>query len=131
VDLVESARLLQYKHLVDMSTETVAKPQRVNLRRPDIMEAVREQVEQHYGIKSSRSSVGAAASSKRGLKVPAGKEFGFGVERAIDLAMRRVKCSRPANLQSRREHSQPRGQRATHRDGREVFDRRDEERRHR
>ena len=26
----------------------VAKPQRINLRRPDIMEAVREQVEQHY-----------------------------------------------------------------------------------
>ncbi len=72
-----------------MSTETVAKPQRVNLRRPDIMEAVREQVEQHYRsqiVEKLRGRGGVLEAG--GLKVRLAKEFGFcyGVERAIDLA---------------------------------------------
>src|ERR1700675_4943761 len=75
-----------------MSTETavpVAKPQRVNLRRPDIMEAVREQVEQHYRsqiVEKLRQRGGILEAS--GLRVRLAKEFGFcyGVERAIDLA---------------------------------------------
>ena len=75
-----------------MSTETVAaspKPQRVNLRRPDIMEAVREQVEQHYRsqiVEKLRQRGGVLEAG--GLKVRLAKEFGFcyGVERAIDLA---------------------------------------------
>lgn len=72
-----------------MSTETTAKPQRVNLRRPDIMEAVREQVEQHYRsqiVEKLRTRGGMLEAG--GLKVKLAKEFGFcyGVERAIDLA---------------------------------------------
>src|SRR5438876_12263816 len=72
-----------------MSTETVAKPQRVNLRRPDIMEAVREQVELHYRsqiVEKLRTRGGQLEAG--GLKVRLAKEFGFcyGVERAIDLA---------------------------------------------
>jgi 4-hydroxy-3-methylbut-2-enyl diphosphate reductase len=75
-----------------MSTEataTVAKPQRVNLRRPDIMEAVREQVEQHYRsqiVEKLRAHGGVLEAG--GLRVRLAKEFGFcyGVERAIDLA---------------------------------------------
>src|SRR5256712_6855406 len=72
-----------------MSTETVAKPQRVNLRRPDIMEAVREQVEKHYRsqiVEKLRQRGGFLEAA--GLKVRLAKEFGFcyGVERAIDLA---------------------------------------------
>jgi 4-hydroxy-3-methylbut-2-enyl diphosphate reductase len=66
-----------------------AKPQRVNLRRPDIMEAVREQVEQHYRsqiVEKLRGRGGILEAG--GLKVRLAKEFGFcyGVERAIDLA---------------------------------------------
>src|SRR5436309_9143396 len=72
-----------------MSTETAAKPQRVNLRRPDIMEAVREQVELHYRsqiVEKLRGRGGVMEAA--GLKVRLAKEFGFcyGVERAIDLA---------------------------------------------
>jgi 4-hydroxy-3-methylbut-2-enyl diphosphate reductase len=75
-----------------MNTETAApsvKPQRVNLRRPDIMEAVREQVEQHYRsqiVEKLRQRGGILETA--GLKVRLAKEFGFcyGVERAIDLA---------------------------------------------
>ena len=75
-----------------MSTPTIAevpKPKRVNLRRPDIMEAVREQVEQHYRsqiVEKLRQRGGVFEAG--GLKVRLAKEFGFcyGVERAIDLA---------------------------------------------
>src|ERR1043166_8815026 len=74
-----------------MSTPTVAvsKPQRVNLRRPDIMEAVREQVERHYRsqiVEKLRTRGGVLEAG--GLKTRLAKDFGFcyGVERAIDLA---------------------------------------------
>src|SRR5579871_856243 len=75
-----------------MSTTNVAavpKPKRVNLRRPDVMEAVREQVEQHYRsqiVEKLRQRGGVLEAG--GLKVRLAKEFGFcyGVERAIDLA---------------------------------------------
>lgn len=66
-----------------------AKAKRINLRRPDIMEAVREQVEQHYRsqiVEKLRQRGGVFEGG--GLKVRLAKEFGFcyGVERAIDLA---------------------------------------------
>ena len=75
-----------------MSTPSVLelpKPKRVNLRRPDIMEAVREQVELHYRsqiVEKLRQRGGVLEAG--GLKVRLAKEFGFcyGVERAIDLA---------------------------------------------
>jgi len=67
----------------------VPKPKRVNLRRPDIMEAVREEVELHYRsqiVEKLRQRGGELEVG--GLKVRLAKEFGFcyGVERAIDLA---------------------------------------------
>src|SRR5579863_7215484 len=67
----------------------VPKPKRVNLRRPDIMEAVREEVEQHYRsqiVEKLRQRGGELEAG--GLTVKLAKEFGFcyGVERAIDLA---------------------------------------------
>src|SRR6202167_4721832 len=67
----------------------VPKPKRVNLRRPDIMEAVREEVEQHYRsqiVEKLRQRGGELEAG--GLKVRLAKKFGFcyGVERAIDLA---------------------------------------------
>jgi 4-hydroxy-3-methylbut-2-enyl diphosphate reductase len=73
----------------DTATAAQAKPQRVNLRRPDVMEAVREQVEQHYRsqiVERLRQRGGVLEAG--GLKVRLAKEFGFcyGVERAIDLA---------------------------------------------
>jgi 4-hydroxy-3-methylbut-2-enyl diphosphate reductase len=75
-----------------MSTTNIAevpKTKRVNLRRPDIMEAVREQVERHYRsqiVEKLRQRGGVLEAG--GLKVRLAKEFGFcyGVERAIDLA---------------------------------------------
>ena len=73
---------------IDIAT-TAPKPPRVNLRRPDIMEAVREQVELHYRsqiVEKLRGRGGVLEAG--GLKVRLAKEFGFcyGVERAIDLA---------------------------------------------
>ena len=61
-------------------------PKRVNLRRPDVMEAVREQVEQHYRsqiVEKLRGRGGILEAG--GLRVRLSKEFGFcyGVERAI------------------------------------------------
>ena len=72
-----------------MTPETPAKPTRVNLRRPDIMAVVRDEVEQHYRsqiIEQLRARGGVLEAG--GLKVRLAKEFGFcyGVERAIDLA---------------------------------------------
>ncbi|NQU10123.1 4-hydroxy-3-methylbut-2-enyl diphosphate reductase, partial [bacterium] len=69
-------------------SSTRPKP-RLNLRRPDIMEAVRQQVEQHY-----RSTIVEKLRERGnmleagGLTIRLAKEFGFcyGVERAIDLA---------------------------------------------
>jgi len=73
-----------------MSTAAApAKPKKINLRRPDIMEKVQAQVESHY-----RSSVieflraNGNVFSAGGVTIKLAKEFGFcyGVERAIDLA---------------------------------------------
>ena len=66
-----------------------AAPKKVNLRRPEIMQAVQAQVEQHYRsvvvekLRASGNMLHAA-----GLTVRLAKQFGFcyGVERAIDLA---------------------------------------------
>jgi 4-hydroxy-3-methylbut-2-enyl diphosphate reductase len=82
------------------SSATVAKPPRVNLRRPDVMVEVRREVEQHYRSQiveklRQRGNVLEAG----GLKIHLAKEFGFcyGVERAIDLAYaaRKVFANQP------------------------------------
>jgi len=73
-----------------MSAAPAIAPQKINLRRPDVMEAVQAQVLSHY-----RSSLvdriranGHVLSADGLLTVKLAKEFGFcyGVERAIDLA---------------------------------------------
>ena len=62
---------------------------KINLRRPDIMEAVQAQVLSHYRselVEGIRANGGVLSAD--GLTVKLAKEFGFcyGVERAIDLA---------------------------------------------
>jgi 4-hydroxy-3-methylbut-2-enyl diphosphate reductase len=71
-----------------MSTEATTS-QKINLRNPDVMEAVQAQVERHYRselverIRASGYEIHAG-----GVTIRLAKEFGFcyGVERAIDLA---------------------------------------------
>src|SRR5579872_751478 len=72
-----------------MSTEAPAAPKKINLRRPDILEAVQAQVLSHYRselVERIRANGGVLSSGD--LTVKLAKEFGFcyGVERAIDLA---------------------------------------------
>ena len=82
-----------------MSTEAPAPPKKINLRRPDIMEAVQAQVLSHYRselIDRIRAH-GGILSADGLLTVKLAKEFGFcyGVERAIDLAYAARKCFPP------------------------------------
>ncbi len=72
-----------------MSTEAPVAPQKINLRRPDIMAAVQAQVLSHYRsdlVERIRAS--GHILSAGDLTIKLAKEFGFcyGVERAIDLA---------------------------------------------
>jgi 4-hydroxy-3-methylbut-2-enyl diphosphate reductase len=73
-----------------MSTPTPAAPQKVNLRRPDVMEAVQAQVVAHYRseLVDRIRAYGGILSADGRLTIKLAKEFGFcyGVERAIDLA---------------------------------------------
>jgi 4-hydroxy-3-methylbut-2-enyl diphosphate reductase len=73
-----------------MENEAPAAAKKVNLRRPDIMEAVQAQVVNHYRsdlVNRIRQNGGVLSMPGR-LTVKLAKEFGFcyGVERAIDLA---------------------------------------------
>jgi 4-hydroxy-3-methylbut-2-enyl diphosphate reductase len=65
-------------------------PKKVNLRRPDIMEAVQAQVLSHYRseLVDRIRAQGHVVSAGGGLTIKLAKQFGFcyGVERAIDLA---------------------------------------------
>jgi 4-hydroxy-3-methylbut-2-en-1-yl diphosphate reductase len=66
-----------------------AAPQKVNLRRPDVMEAVQALVVSHYRSHLvDRIRAGGGVIHADGLTIKLAKEFGFcyGVERAIDLA---------------------------------------------
>jgi 4-hydroxy-3-methylbut-2-enyl diphosphate reductase len=72
-----------------MSTQAPAAPKKINLRRPDIMEAVQAQVLSHYRselVERIRANGNMLCAGN--LTVKLAKEFGFcyGVERAIDLA---------------------------------------------
>ncbi len=72
-----------------MSTTAPSAPQKINLRRPDIMETVQAQVLSHYRselVERIRAHGGVLEADS--LTVKLAKEFGFcyGVERAIDLA---------------------------------------------
>lgn len=73
-----------------MSTLAPPAPKKINLRRPEIMEAVQAQVLSHYRselVERIRAK-GHVLSADGLLTVKLAKEFGFcyGVERAIDLA---------------------------------------------
>ena len=72
-----------------MSTTAPSAPKKINLRRPDIMEAVQAQVLSHYRselVERIRAHGGMLEADN--LTVKLAKEFGFcyGVERAIDMA---------------------------------------------
>src|ERR1700749_4563494 len=72
-----------------MSMTAPSAPQKINLRRPDIMETVQAQVLSHYRselVERIRANGNMLSSGE--LTVKLAKEFGFcyGVERAIDLA---------------------------------------------
>ena len=72
-----------------MATETLTAPQKINLRRPDVMAEVQAQVLSHYRshlVERIRANGNVLAAG--GLTIKLAKEFGFcyGVERAIDLA---------------------------------------------
>ena len=73
-----------------MSIHAPSAPQKINLRRPDVMEAVQAQVLSHYRselVERIRAK-GHVLSADGLLTIKLAKEFGFcyGVERAIDLA---------------------------------------------
>ncbi len=68
---------------------------RINLRRPDVMEAVAAQVVAHYRSELvERIRANGGRLSHGGLTIKLAKEFGFcyGVERAIDLAYAARRC---------------------------------------
>src|SRR4051812_36990246 len=72
-----------------MSSDAPEPRKKINLRRPDIMEAVQAQVISHYrSVVVERIRANGNVISAQGLTVKLAKEFGFcyGVERAIDLA---------------------------------------------
>src|SRR5437667_5565414 len=72
-----------------MAIEAPVASQKINLRRPDIMEAVQAQVLSHYRSELvDRIRARGLMLSADGLTIRLAKEFGFcyGVERAIDLA---------------------------------------------
>src|SRR5258706_15739113 len=77
------------EYFVMSTTAPVAPPKKINLRRPEIMEAVQAQVLSHYRSELvDRIRARGHVLSAGGLTVKLAKEFGFcyGVERAIDLA---------------------------------------------
>src|SRR5260370_30251714 len=72
-----------------MSIEAPAAPQKINLRRPDVMAAVQAQVLAHYRSDLvERIRANGHILSAGDLTIKLAKQFGFcyGVERAIDLA---------------------------------------------
>lgn len=75
---------------IDAPSAPVTPPKKVNLRRPDIMEAVQAQVLSHYRseLVDRIRAHGVVTSADGTLTIKLAKEFGFcyGVERAIDLA---------------------------------------------
>src|SRR5262245_9195991 len=74
---------------LDKPADTKPKRSKVNLRTPEVMEAVQAQVESHYrSAVVERLRAQGGSISKGNLTVKLAKQFGFcyGVERAIDLA---------------------------------------------
>ena len=82
--------MIELASMATTSPATTVAPRKVNLRRPDIMEAVQAQVLSHYrsDLVNRIRAHGHELSAPGVLTVKLAKEFGFcyGVERAIDLA---------------------------------------------
>ena len=71
------------------STPPSVKPRKINLRTPDVMARVQEQVESHYrSVVVERIRANGGILTVRDTTLRLAKQFGFcyGVERAIDLA---------------------------------------------
>jgi 4-hydroxy-3-methylbut-2-en-1-yl diphosphate reductase len=71
------------------STPAPAKPRKINLRTPDVMARVQEQVRSHYrSVIVERIRANGGILTVRDTTLRLAKQFGFcyGVERAIDLA---------------------------------------------
>ena len=73
----------------EQPTSSPPKPKKINLRTPDVMERVQQQVEEHYRsvvVERIRANGGVLAIGD--TTVLLAKQFGFcyGVERAVDLA---------------------------------------------
>ena len=69
--------------------DAAAKPRKINLRTPDVMARVQEQVESHYrSLVVERLRANGGILTVRDTTLRLAKQFGFcyGVERAIDLA---------------------------------------------
>lgn len=85
----------------DATPQPPAPRRPVNLRKPEVMEAVQAQVERHYRslvVERVRALGGTIVSG--GIRLSLAKEFGFcyGVERAIDLAYAARKVFADRNL---------------------------------
>ena len=108
-------------HMSAESTPAPVKPKKINLRTPDVMAKVQEQVESHYrSVVVERIRANGGILTVRDTTVRLAKQFGFcyGVERAIDLAYAaRKSFRRKPRLYLGRDHSQPLGQRADRRHG--------------
>src|SRR3984885_6928251 len=71
------------------STPPPIKPRKINLRTPDVMAKVQQEVESHYrSVVVERIRANGGILTVRDTTVRLAKQFGFcyGVERAIDLA---------------------------------------------
>jgi len=71
------------------SSPTPARPSRVNLRRPEVMELVQAEVENHYQseiVEKVRSRAGRLTIGNTTIRLAQAFGFCYGVERAIDLA---------------------------------------------
>lgn len=73
---------------MSQETATPKKPKRINLRTPDVMAAVQQQVESHYRSQIVEKLSGGGSITVSEVTIKLAKQFGFcyGVERAIDLA---------------------------------------------
>ncbi len=96
--------------MVNAEPKVEAKAQKINLRRPDVMEAVQAQVLSHYrsDLVNRIRDKGHVLSADGLLTIKLAKKFGFcyGVERAIDLAYaaRKVFPAAQADLSAGRNH---------------------------
>src|ERR1700757_5091255 len=75
--------------MFEQSASAPSRPKKINIRTPDVMERVQQQVEEHYRsvvVERIRANGGVLTISD--TTVLLAKQFGFcyGVERAVDLA---------------------------------------------